>query len=1168
MADLESRIHTQRRIIEGFQALRSATPNQDVIRQADSNIRDARRTIQFLEESLASLHRRASIDLSPGVMNQPSHSASALTTSSAASPNPDPDTSATASYLADEFSKRSPSDASVPPSAMFPIDSSAAYRTGAFSNGAVMAPGSDPAALTRVSTAARRNYTPLDLMKYDTPLTSAKVQRMISQLEYKLQLERQFKHGYDKIARLYQAEGDRRSQGDAMNQRTESAGKLVLIQQALKRYQQLDMRDDEEAQQENPYAARRAHKPQSGTLSIAIKGAKEVDHAAISSSTRSMRESYVSIKVEESERVRTPSSRSDAWNVSYELPLENTNEVELVIFDRVGTSAPVPVGLLWLRISDIIEQLRKIKAGQVGADGLPSASPSPMTPNSSDWVTADTMASMTSSLSPAQPTAQQAAKSGLEGWFTVEPRGAVYLQLGFTKQNVPKRSYDTGLGRHGAMRKRRDQVSVVNGHRFVPRQFYQVIRCALCGELLLNAAGSQCEDCNYRCHRKCAPKIVTKCIGTKSGASANDEVELKHRIPHRFEPFTNLGANWCCHCGTMLPLGRRASRKCSECDITCHADCVHLVPDFCGMSMEMANQMLSNIASIKKNRLSMSLTPPAATLPSMPAKTQGAPATHSIETSSPSLPTSRRTSLDNIFPALHALRLSPSHRSAAAPAPMTSAAPASTTAVPTSAPISIPTHQPSVSAGQATAPVSPSAAGVPPSKSWHDPTSLPPPPPLSSSAQANQPLPASPATEPRQPPAAHSQRSSMPSAGGLAPSAQTAPQQTIVTPPAPSSVPPSSMASSIATAAPPGALEFPASAQHNVSLDDFNFLAVLGKGNFGKVMLAEEKRTGALYAIKVLKKEFIIENDEIDSTRSEKRVFLTVAREQHPFLLNLHSCFQTETRVYFVMEYVSGGDLMLHIQREQFNLHRAKFYAAEVLLALQYFHKHGIIYRDLKLDNIMLTLDGHIKIADYGLCKENMWYGNTTSTFCGTPEFMAPEILLEQRYGRAVDWWAFGILLYEMLLGQAPFRGDDEDEIFDAILEDEPLYPIQMPRDSVSLLQRLLTRDPARRLGAGPNDAEDVKAHPFFRDINWDALIQKRITPPFCPTLRHASDTEWFDTEVRTDAQLLTHMASSPGKNLHSLPFTASFHPRTKPNSATSAGTCFDFGDHYRRPTY
>lgn len=327
-----------------------------------------------------------------------------------------------------------------------------------------------------------------------------------------------------------------------------------------------------------------------------------------------------------------------------------------------------------------------------------------------------------------------------------------------------------------------------------------------------------------------------------------------------------------------------------------------------------------------------------------------------------------------------------------------------------------------------------------------------------------------------------------------------------------------------------------------IGLDHFNFLAVLGKGNFGKVMLAETKATKQLYAIKVLKKEFIIEHDEVESIRSEKRVLLIANKERHPFLINLHACFQTETRVYFVMEYISGGDLMLHIQRGQFGTKRAQFYAAEVCLALKYFHENGVIYRDLKLDNIMLTLDGHIKVADYGLCKEDMWYGSTTSTFCGTPEFMAPEvssalhcvshyanqgqILLDKKYGRAVDWWAFGVLIYQMLLQQSPFRGEDEDEIYDAILADEPLYPIHMPRDSVSILQKLLTREPDQRLGSGPTDAQEIMSQPFFRNINWDDAYHKRITPPFLPQISSATDTSNFDSEFTSVTPVLTPVQS------------------------------------------
>ncbi|KAG0018888.1 Serine/threonine kinase [Entomortierella chlamydospora] len=328
-----------------------------------------------------------------------------------------------------------------------------------------------------------------------------------------------------------------------------------------------------------------------------------------------------------------------------------------------------------------------------------------------------------------------------------------------------------------------------------------------------------------------------------------------------------------------------------------------------------------------------------------------------------------------------------------------------------------------------------------------------------------------------------------------------------------------------------------------VGLDDFNFLAVLGKGNFGKVMLAEDKLSKGLYAIKVLKKEFIIEHDEVASTRSEKRVFQAANKERHPFLVGLHSCFQTETRIYFVMDYVSGGDLMLHIQREQFSERQAKFYACQVLLALEYFHKNNIIYRDLKLDNILLALDGHIKIADYGLCKEDMYYGSTTNTFCGTPEFMAPEILSEQKYGRAVDWWAFGVLIYEMLLGQSPFIGNDEDEIFEAILGDEILYPINMSRDSVSILQKLLTRDPEKRLGSGKTDAEEIKRHPFFKGVNWQDILDKKVPPPFFPKVRSPTDTSNFDVEFTREIPVLTpvhgHLTATDQANFQGFSYVA-----------------------------
>ena len=217
-------------------------------------------------------------------------------------------------------------------------------------------------------------------------------------------------------------------------------------------------------------------------------------------------------------------------------------------------------------------------------------------------------------------------------------------------------------------------------------------------------------------------------------------------------------------------------------------------------------------------------------------------------------------------------------------------------------------------------------------------------------------------------------------------------------------------------------------------------------------MLAEHKATGEFFAIKVLKKDVIIQDDDVECTLTERRILALSAK--HPYLTALHSSFQTKDRLYFVMEFVNGGDLMFQIQRSRkFDENRARFYSAEVTLALIFLHKNGIIYRDLKLDNILLDSEGHCKIADFGMCKEGMFNGKLTSTFCGTPDYIAPEILQELDYGFSVDWWALGVLMYEMLAGQPPFEADNEDDLFESILHDEVLYPVWLTKDAISILK-------------------------------------------------------------------------------------------------------------------
>ncbi|CAL4062293.1 unnamed protein product, partial [Meganyctiphanes norvegica] len=220
--------------------------------------------------------------------------------------------------------------------------------------------------------------------------------------------------------------------------------------------------------------------------------------------------------------------------------------------------------------------------------------------------------------------------------------------------------------------------------------------------------------------------------------------------------------------------------------------------------------------------------------------------------------------------------------------------------------------------------------------------------------------------------------------------------------------------------------------KRKITLDNFEFLKVLGKGTFGKVILCREKSSNHFYAIKILRKDVIIKRDEVAHTLTENRV---LQRVDHPFLTYLKYSFQTNDRLCFVMEYVNGGELFFHLNAERiFPEERAKFYGAEICCALGYLHERNVIYRDLKLENLLLDADGHIKIADFGLCKEDISYGSTTRTFCGTPEYLAPEVLEENDYGRGVDWWGYGVCLYEMMVGRLPFYDRDHDKLFQLIV--------------------------------------------------------------------------------------------------------------------------------------
>ncbi|KAI8376458.1 kinase-like domain-containing protein [Radiomyces spectabilis] len=297
--------------------------------------------------------------------------------------------------------------------------------------------------------------------------------------------------------------------------------------------------------------------------------------------------------------------------------------------------------------------------------------------------------------------------------------------------------------------------------------------------------------------------------------------------------------------------------------------------------------------------------------------------------------------------------------------------------------------------------------------------------------------------------------------------------------------------------------------------DSFEIVRLIGRGSFGKVYQVIKKDSNRIYAMKVLSKRALIAQNEVTHTLSERNVLIQTFSS--PFIVSLKYSFQTADDLFLVMDYLPGGELFEYLQRERrLTEEHTRFYAAEIVCALEEIHAHHVVYRDLKPENILMDGQGHLALTDFGLCKE-LHNTDHTRTFCGTSEYLAPEMVLQQPYGQAVDWWSLGILLYEMLTGLPPFHSSNLETLYRRICKASVKFPSFLSSEAVDIIRRLLDRDPRQRLGA--HDVKQVKQHPFFKGIRWDLISKKKVQPPHRPSARQKNrDTKGVFSDDDSDA--------------------------------------------------
>ncbi|KAJ3433590.1 non-specific serine/threonine protein kinase [Anaeramoeba flamelloides] len=294
-----------------------------------------------------------------------------------------------------------------------------------------------------------------------------------------------------------------------------------------------------------------------------------------------------------------------------------------------------------------------------------------------------------------------------------------------------------------------------------------------------------------------------------------------------------------------------------------------------------------------------------------------------------------------------------------------------------------------------------------------------------------------------------------------------------------------------------------------VTVEDFTLHQVIGRGNFGKVMLVQEKGTKDFYAMKVLKKNEIVKKQQVKHILAERDLLIQL---NCPFIVDFFYGFQNDEKLYFIIEYVNGGEIYHHLNEERnFSEGRVKLYAACIIIALETIHNSNAIYRDLKPENLLIDTEGYIKLIDFGLAKILKKKKEKCKTMCGTPEYIAPEVLRGKKYSKEVDYWSLGTVLFEMLHGMPPFYSEETDEIYEKILEEEPNISKKLSSEAQDLLKGLLIKDPQKRLGSSSRN-ENIRNHPFFEGLDWDKVLNKKYKPEFIPKVEGQEDIRHIDT--------------------------------------------------------